>query len=93
MKPALLLIDIQSDFLQREGLNPPPLELIDNVYRLLSSLRAAEVPVVHVHTLVSADGSDRMPHWKHNDHWACVEGSAGCQPPLELLPLKDEQVV
>lgn len=93
MKPALLLIDIQSDFLQREGLTPQPPELIDNVSRLLSTLRNADVLIVHIHTIASVDGSNRMPHWKRNDHWACVEGTAGCRPPAELLPLKHEHII
>lgn len=93
MKPALLLIDIQHDFLQREGLVPPSAELVDNTYNLLSSMRTAHVPIVHVHTIVRTDGSDRMPHWKHNNYWACVEGSAGSQPPHELLPWEDEYVL
>jgi alpha-ketoglutaric semialdehyde dehydrogenase len=93
VKPALLLIDIQHDFLQREGLAPSPADLVLNTSRLLSAMRTSKVPVMHVHTIVRADGSDRMPHWKLQNIWACVEGTSGSHPPDELLPREDEPVV
>ncbi|MCK4705300.1 MAG: isochorismatase family protein, partial [Gammaproteobacteria bacterium] len=93
MKPALLLIDIQYDFLQREELVPAASKLVDNVSYLLSSMRTAHVPIVHVNTIISPDGNDRMPHWKHRNYWACIEGSAGSQPPTELLPQEDEHLI
>jgi acyl-CoA reductase-like NAD-dependent aldehyde dehydrogenase/nicotinamidase-related amidase len=93
MKFGLLLIDMQQDYLDRPGIEPPSSEIIANVKRLLDTCRAHAVPVFHVHTLVRADGTDRMPHWQAADIWACVAGSAGALPPTELAPLADEVVI
>lgn len=86
MNPALVLIDMQNDFLLRPGITPSPDVLIQTLVQLLSQLRPTGIPVIHVHTLVKADGSDRMPHWKRNECLACVEGSSGCLPPDALKP-------
>lgn len=91
MKPALLLVDIQSDFLEREGLVPRPDVLIRQVARLVDGCRALNIPVLHVHTQVRSDGSDRMPHWKRADTYLCVEGTAGVLPPETLRPAADER--
>ena len=86
MNPALVLIDVQNDFLLRPGITPSRDILIQTLVHLLSQLRPTGIPVIHVHTLVKADGSDRMPHWKRNDCLACVEGTFGCLPPDALKP-------
>jgi len=92
MKAALLLVDLQYDFIEREGLLPSARELIENVARILRVCRQSGVPVIHSRTVVSADGTDRMPHWVRNDIWACVEGSRGCSSPPEIQPLANEPV-
>lgn len=92
MRPALLLVDMQADFLGRPGLTPPAGELTGRVAHLLERCRAANVPVLHVHTLVSSDGNDRMPHWKRNGTWACVAGSPGARVPPGLEPAPGEHV-
>jgi acyl-CoA reductase-like NAD-dependent aldehyde dehydrogenase/nicotinamidase-related amidase len=90
MKSALLLIDLQSDFLERKDLFPRSDLLIGRVERLLSGCRSHRVPVFHVWTQVRRDGTDRMPHWQRNNTWICVEGSSGVLPPEVLRPNPDE---
>jgi acyl-CoA reductase-like NAD-dependent aldehyde dehydrogenase/nicotinamidase-related amidase len=92
MRPALLLVDLQADFLDRPGLVPAKAAVIEQCGRLLAGCRALKVPVLHVHTLVRADGSDRMPHWKRSGYWACVEGTPGCRPPPALAAAGGEAV-
>lgn len=92
MHAALLLVDLQADFLNRPGLTPAPHDLSASVARLLNGCRALGVPVLHVHTIVDRDGSNRMPHWKRNGTWACVEGTEGAKPPGVLLPVAEERV-
>jgi acyl-CoA reductase-like NAD-dependent aldehyde dehydrogenase/nicotinamidase-related amidase len=92
MKPALLLIDLQHDFLRREELVPSPARIIAQCESLLTACRKLQVPVLHIHTQIRKDGSDRMPHWKREDIWLCVEGTPGVLPPTELQPLKNEDV-
>jgi acyl-CoA reductase-like NAD-dependent aldehyde dehydrogenase/nicotinamidase-related amidase len=92
MRSCLLLIDLQNDFLARPGLVPPAAELIDQIAILLKEWRKLGLPVMHVHTLVSTDGQNRMPHWKAQNIWSCVEGSFGAKAPVKLTPLASEQV-
>ncbi|MGB8275050.1 MAG: aldehyde dehydrogenase family protein [Alphaproteobacteria bacterium] len=93
MKPALLLVDVQADFLERPGLYPSPAVLTEGCAKLLRGFRALELPVFHVHTLVEPDGHDRMPHWKRADYWACVAGTPGAEPPASLRPSAGEPVI
>ncbi len=48
---------------------------------------------MHVRTIIHADGSNRMPHWKRTSYWACVQGTAGAEPPIKLSPLPSEQII
>lgn len=91
-RPALLLIDMQRDFLDRGELIPSADMLVEQAAALLGAWRAAGFPVIHVHTLVCADGSNRMPHWVKADYWACVEATPGAAAPTPLAPLTGEQI-
>jgi nicotinamidase-related amidase len=93
MKPALVLVDLQQDFLDRPGLAPPVPELLAGVARLLEGCRQRQVPVAHVHTLMAPDGHDRMPHWARNNVWTCVEGTAGAAAPAAAAPRPGEAIV
>ena len=92
MIPALVLVDMQIDFLARSGIKPSPNELVDRAAFLLGQCRNLGIPVFHVHTVISADASDAMPHWKLLGIRECVRGTPGCSPPEPLLPLNGEQV-
>jgi len=92
MRSALLLIDLQKDFLQRQGLSPRSDRLVAQVEYLLKEFRQLGGLVFHVWTQVSQDGRNRMPHWKRNNTWACVEGTPGVLPPEVLRPRGDEPV-
>lgn len=90
--PALLLIDMQRDFLARNGIIPAVPDLIANVAELLQQVRARGWPVCHIQTRVSADGSDWMPHWRRAGRADCIEGTQGAEPPPQLQPLPGEAV-
>ena len=85
---ALLLVDLQRDFINEDLLMPPVGVLVEQVKALLTHCRAAGIPVFHTRTLVNADGAGRMPHWQRNGDQRCVKGTPGAQPPegLESLP-------
>ena len=89
---ALLLVDLQLDFLARPGLVPHESAVVAGAARLLDGFRELNLPVVHVHTLTRVDGSDRMPHWRDRGIRACVDGSTGAETPSRLTPLADELV-
>lgn len=93
MKRALLLVDLQNDFLAARGLEPSAGELIRRTARLLEAWRATGQPVLHIHTLVQPGGADAMPHWRKADKPRCVIGTAGAEPPESLAPLSHEIVV
>jgi acyl-CoA reductase-like NAD-dependent aldehyde dehydrogenase len=94
MKPALILVDLQNDFVARPGMDPGVVaHVMLNIEYLLILFRRRGLPVLHVHTLVKADGSDRMPHWKSSDRLECVEGTSGAMPWDALAPKEDEPVI
>jgi acyl-CoA reductase-like NAD-dependent aldehyde dehydrogenase/nicotinamidase-related amidase len=92
MRAALLLVDLQYDYLEHGGLAPAADALLPRVLRLLDDCRTLGVAITHIHTLVRPDGSDRMPHLKTAGVWWCVEGSAGARPPPALEPAAGEPV-
>jgi alpha-ketoglutaric semialdehyde dehydrogenase len=89
---ALLLVDLQEDFLCHAELVPGRSALIDAVSVLLAWARDQSVPVLHAHTRVQADGIDAMPHWQRRAFIPCTIGSAGIKPPLPLQPERGEPV-
>jgi acyl-CoA reductase-like NAD-dependent aldehyde dehydrogenase/nicotinamidase-related amidase len=90
---ALLLIDLQRDFLDRVDLDPPAGLLTAAIASFLAAARGRGVPIIHVQTLVAASGVDRMPHWVAADYQGCIEGTAGAQPPEALAPLAGETLI
>lgn len=92
MKPALLLIDLQHDFLCDRSLAPPAGRLVERAAWLLNAARQAGAPVYHVHTLIDS-AVDRMPHWKEADRHLCIRGTHGSSPPPALEPWAGERVI
>ncbi|MFA9479456.1 aldehyde dehydrogenase family protein [Phycisphaerales bacterium AB-hyl4] len=91
-RPALLLVDLQRDYLRAAALYPPAESVVHHAAALLTAFRAKGLPVLHTHTLVRPDGVDRMPHWRRRDHWACIKGTAGALPPPAVAPRDGEPV-
>ena len=90
---ALLLVDVQNDYLAHAGLYPDRSSLIAAVGRLLALARARGWPVFHVQTRASPDGSNWMPHWHAQGRGLCIEGSAGAESPPEARPAPGETVL
>jgi acyl-CoA reductase-like NAD-dependent aldehyde dehydrogenase len=93
MKPALLLVDLQGDFLATPGLQPPAGALVDRTARLLDCCRDRRIPILHIWTTIHRDHDQRLPHWRQADRWMCVAGTPGHQPPARLRPLDGEVLV
>jgi nicotinamidase-related amidase len=93
MRPVILLIDLQNDFLRSLSLEPAAGEVVGGATRLLDGGRRLSIPVVHVWTTINQDCDRRMPHWKSIDKWACVEGTEGHATPEQLRPLSSENVI
>jgi nicotinamidase-related amidase len=92
-RTALVLVDLQRDYLARPGLEPPAPTLVASAASLLDGFRRLGLPVVHNHTRTRADASDRMPHWRASGITACVEGTPGAATPAPLEPHAGELVV
>lgn len=89
MKRALLLVDLQNDYLRTEGLQPSARELVKQVAVILNACRRGGVPVMHCLTTVAND-EDRMPHWKRSGKRACIPGTEGHGSPAEIAPIAGE---
>ena len=92
MSPTLLLIDLQNDFLDEPTLEPKKAKVVRGATKLLELCRSANVPVVHIWTTVRNE-SDRMPHWRRDNKWACIEGTEGHATPKLLKPFDSEKVI
>jgi acyl-CoA reductase-like NAD-dependent aldehyde dehydrogenase/nicotinamidase-related amidase len=90
---ALLLVDLQNDFLGRAGLMPDATALCARAAALLDAVRRRGMPVAHAHTVIRADGSDCMPHWQRRGLRECIEGTRGALPPPALAPVEGELVL
>jgi alpha-ketoglutaric semialdehyde dehydrogenase len=93
LKPLLLLVDLQRDYLDAPGLDPPAGAVIRRAAQLLDGCRAEPTDVAHVWTTVSRERDDRMPHWRRDGRWICVDGTPGHEPPDRLAPAPGEPVI
>lgn len=93
MTVALILVDLQRDFLDRPGLVPAEAHLLARTSTLLKGCRDRGIPIAHVHTVVRPDGSDRMPHWVRNGTVSCVDGTPGVLAPELVAPVAGEALV
>jgi acyl-CoA reductase-like NAD-dependent aldehyde dehydrogenase/nicotinamidase-related amidase len=91
-KTLLVLIDLQTDFLQQKRLEPHPDTIIDAAAALLEAFRKRGAPVAHVITKIQKDHGPRMPHWREHGIEICVDGTPGCDLPDVLKPAAGERV-
>jgi acyl-CoA reductase-like NAD-dependent aldehyde dehydrogenase/nicotinamidase-related amidase len=92
VKPAVVLIDLQRDFLDAPSLRPGRASVIAGAAALLRSARARAVPVIHVRTSVS-EHRPPMPHRAGDSASRCRQGSPGHEFPPELAPLPGEAAI
>jgi acyl-CoA reductase-like NAD-dependent aldehyde dehydrogenase/nicotinamidase-related amidase len=93
MKPALLLVDLQNDYLAADGLQPTADVLISRAADLLDACRRRKIPVIHIWTTIHRDNDKRLPHWKKSKRWQCVAGTVGNKTPESLQPTDGEIIV
>jgi len=93
MKPVLILVDLQADFLAAPELQPPAEVLVARAAGLLQRFRQQHLPVLHVWTTVHRETDDRLPHWRRENRWMCVADTEGHQPPEALRPREGEPVL
>lgn len=90
---ALVLIDVQNDFLGEPALSPSREQLLTAIGGLVAAARSAGVTVAHVRTEFSADGSDVPTSWADRPRVPCVSGTTGAMAPGTLEATAGEPVV
>ncbi|MEA5617992.1 isochorismatase family protein [Cronbergia sp. UHCC 0137] len=93
MKVALLLIDLQNDFLDVPNLEPAANEIVERATTLCDRCRVLGIPIIHIWTTINADVDNRMTHWQRNNQWRCVQGTSGHQVPQSLHPNSQEIII
>jgi acyl-CoA reductase-like NAD-dependent aldehyde dehydrogenase/nicotinamidase-related amidase len=93
MKPALLLVDLQGDFLAAPDLSPDAETLVARAAAVLSECRRRNIPIIHIWTTIHREKDQRLPHWKKNNRWLCIAGTNGHETPSALRPLPGETVI
>lgn len=93
MTPALLLIDLQNDFLAAPDLQPAAGQIVARAAALLEICRSHGIPVIHIWTTTQRTPDNRMPHWKAGGRWLCEAGTPGHAAPDPVQPAKDECVI
>ena len=93
MPSALVLIDLQNDYLDSPGLEPAAGAVVERAAALLERWRERGEPVVHVWTTVARGDDRRMPHWRDAGIWRCEQGTPGHATPAPLEPRAGERVV
>ncbi|HWC59410.1 MAG TPA: aldehyde dehydrogenase family protein [Verrucomicrobiae bacterium] len=93
MKSALLLIDLQQDFLGTADLQPSAPVLVARAAQLLRACRERKLPIIHIWTTVDREKDIRLPHWRAQKRWMCVAGTPGHKTPEPLRPLAGESIV
>ncbi len=91
-KATLLLVDLQEDYLARDGLTPDRDMLLSVTAELLRFARSHGWPVVHVHSSVDPDHRNAMPHRRGNNPEA-VAGTKGADVPPSVAPVSGETVL
>jgi len=97
MKPALLIIDMQNDFVRPEGAMPVPgaEAIIGSVRKVLEAFRSRHLPVFHVVRVHRRDGSDveitRRERFRTEPF--AVRGTRGAEIIDELAPQDGEYLI
>jgi alpha-ketoglutaric semialdehyde dehydrogenase len=93
MRPLLVLVDLQNDYLASPHLEPAAGAVVHEAEILLQYCRASRLPVAHVWTTVGRNPDNRMPHWKAANLWQCEEGTPGHAPAAVLAPIDGELII
>lgn len=90
---ALILVDVQQDFLAQPSLHPDAAALTAAIAELLALARESGWEIVHVRTQAEPGGSNWMPHWRRSGRAPCIAGSEGAEPPEALRAHAGEAVL
>jgi hypothetical protein len=92
MNKALIVIDVQNYFLDKENLQPPKNIVTDEIARTLNYFRENKIPIFHVHTRIDKNLKNKMPHWSNELAKLFQEGRSAFKAPISLIPQKEDSV-
>ena len=92
MNKALIIIDAQNYFFDKENLQPPKHLVINEIARTLNYFRENKITIFHVHTRIDKNLKNKMPHWSNDLAKLFQEGKSTYKTPASLSPKKEELV-
>jgi nicotinamidase-related amidase len=92
-RDALVLIDLQEDFLSAPGLQEQRAELVAGVRRWLDLARAVDALVLEVRTVVPEDQSTWALNMRADQQPVALEGTPGAERVAELADVEAVSVV
>ena len=93
MKPALVLIDLQEDYLDRAPLRERRPALLARIAELLAAFRRRGLPVLHVVSVYKADRSNWTRSMLRDDWPVVIEGTSGAQVVAAARPAPGEPLI
>ncbi len=98
MKPTLLVIDIQHWFFQIPRFQSPEGQekvqiLVEKTNQLIQFFKDSNLPIIHIITVHSADGSTRGLWGKQNDSKVLTEGTIDVEELPNLLKYDTDKIV
>jgi nicotinamidase-related amidase len=93
MKPVLILIDLQEDYLNRPPVAARRAALLDRIARLLDAFRRRRLPIIHVVSIYKADRSNWTLSMLRDNWPVVIEGTSGAAIANEIAPADGEPVV
>jgi len=91
-KPALLIIDMLNEFLDRWSADARK-RLVDSTLELLSVMRSMQLPVIWVRQEFEPDLSDAFLEVRQKGIRSTIKGTPGCQIVPELNPAASDRIV
>ena len=98
-KAALLVIDMQNDFINKGSMVYTPMaeSIVPNLKRLITTCRKAKIPVIytaHVHKDPKIDGGMTAEWWPElRDKKVLVAGSKGAEIYRAIAPRPNEKII
>lgn len=96
MKPALLIVDMQNDFIHSKNSPvyvPPAKKIIPKIVKLLTACRKKKIPIIYTVTSHKKDRSDWALLDKKHNRVYCIKNTPGAETIPEINPQKKEYII
>jgi len=96
MNPALLIVDMQNDFIHSKNSPvyvPPAKKIVPKIVKLLTACRKKKIPIVYTVTSHKKDRSDWALLDKKHNRGYCIENTPGAETISEINPQEKEYIV